>query len=104
MVLLEISLFPLGTGESVSEHVAECVRLIDQSGLPYELNAMGTVIEGELPQIMALMQACIELLAKDHERVSCSAKIDYRQGASGRIRGKVDSVTQKLSRGSSASA
>lgn len=96
MVLLEMSVVPMGVGESVSEHVAKCVELIDASGLPYEVHSMGTIVEGELPEVLALMQRCIELLADDASRVSCAAKIDYRAGAAGRLRSKVASVEQKL--------
>lgn len=91
-----MSLVPMDAGESVSEHVAECLRLIDASGLDYELHAMGTIIEGELPEVMDLMRACLEHLAKTSRRVTCSAKIDYRPGHSGRIRSKVQSVRDKL--------
>lgn len=88
----------MDAGESVSPYVAECVGLIDASGLPYELHAMGTIVEGELPEVMALMQRCIEHLATKSRRVSCSAKLDYRPGHSGRLRGKVASVETKLGR------
>lgn len=103
MVLLELSVVPMGTGESVSRHVADCVDLIDRSGLPYELHSMGTVIEGELSEVLEVLQHCIELLAADHKRVSCAAKIDYRAGHTGRLRGKVESVRQHLGRDLSAS-
>ncbi|QDU91256.1 hypothetical protein Pla175_46760 [Pirellulimonas nuda] len=96
MVLLELSVVPLGAGESVSQHVAECVALIEQSGLEYELNAMGTIVEGELDQVLAIIDRCMRHLAKSHDRVTCSAKLDYRKGRSGRIRAKVDSVREKL--------
>lgn len=96
MVLLEMSVVPMGVGESVSEHVAKCVALIDASGLPYEVHSMGTIVEGELPAVLALMQSCIERLAEDANRVSCAAKIDYRAGSTGRISAKVQSVEQKL--------
>ena len=56
MVLLEMSITPLGVGESVSAYVAECVDLIDRSGLDYELHAMGTIVEGELDQVLELMR------------------------------------------------
>ncbi|MEM6799010.1 MAG: MTH1187 family thiamine-binding protein [Planctomycetota bacterium] len=98
MVLLELSVVPLCVGESVSREVAACVELIDASGLDYELHAMGTIVEGELDQVVSLMQQCIELLAANHDRVSCSAKLDYRRGQSGRLRSKVASVEQKLGR------
>jgi len=50
MVLLEFSMAPLGLGESVSEHVARVVDVIDKSGLPYQLTPMGTIVEGEWAQ------------------------------------------------------
>lgn len=96
MVLLEMSVTPLGQGESVSRYVAECVQLIAESGLDYELHAMGTIVEGELGDVLALMQRCIEQVAKHSDRVTCSAKLDYRRGHRGRIRSKVESVRQKL--------
>ena len=96
MVLLEMSIVPLGQGESVSPFVARCVEIVDRSGLNYELHAMGTIVEGDLPQVLDLMRECIEEVAKSANRVTCTAKIDYRQGVSGGIQSKVASVRQKL--------
>jgi len=98
MVLLEMSITPLGLGESVSQYVAECVDLVDQSGLDYELHAMGTIVEGELDQVLDLMRRCIEQTAKHGDRVTCAAKLDYRRGKSGRLRSKVASVEERLGR------
>jgi len=98
MVLLEMSISPLGKGESVSQYVAECVRLVDESGLDYELHAMGTIVEGELDQVLDLLGRCIEQVARHSDRVSCAAKLDYRRGHSGRLKSKVASVEAKLGR------
>ncbi len=98
MVLLEMSITPLGKGESVSAYVAECVELIDRSGLDYELHAMGTIVEGELDQVLDLMRRCIEQVAKHSDRVTCAAKLDFRRGQSGRLMSKITSVEQKLGR------
>jgi len=97
-VLLEMSIVPLGVGESVSQHVARCVDLVDHSGLNYELHAMGTIVEGELTEVVALMQQCIEEVAKQCDRVTCTAKIDLRKGRQGSIGSKVDSVEKILGR------
>jgi uncharacterized protein (TIGR00106 family) len=96
MVLLEMSITPLGIGDSVSQYVAQCVELIDQSGLDYELHAMGTIVEGELDQVLDLMRRCIERVAQHSDRVTCAAKLDFRRGQTGRIKNKVISVEQKL--------
>jgi len=98
MVLLEMSIVPMGLGDSVSQYVAECVDLVDQSSLDYELHAMGTIVEGELPEVLLLMQNCIEKMAQHSDRVTCSAKLDFRRGQSGRLKAKVDSVEKKLGR------
>jgi uncharacterized protein (TIGR00106 family) len=98
VVLLEMSIVPIGAGESVSQYVAKCVDVVDRSGLNYELHAMGTIVEGELPAVLRLLQECIEEVAKSANRVSCTAKIDYRQGVSGGMQSKVASVENKLGR------
>jgi uncharacterized protein (TIGR00106 family) len=98
MVLLEMSITPLGKGESVSQYVAECVEIIDRSGLDYELHAMGTIVEGELDQVLDLMRRCVEQVATHSDRVTCAAKLDFRRGATGRIKSKVASVAEKLGR------
>jgi len=98
MVLLEFSITPLGMGESVSEYVARCCRVIEESGLDHELHAMGTIVEGELPEVLSVLQRCFEVLSPDCNRISCVAKLDYRRGQQGRIRSKVRSVEEKLGR------
>jgi len=96
MVLLEMSITPLGKGESVSPYVAECVRLVEASGLDFELHAMGTIVEGELDEVLDLLRRCVEAVARHSNRVTCAAKLDYRRGQSGRIKSKVDSVQRIL--------
>jgi uncharacterized protein (TIGR00106 family) len=98
MVILEFSIAPLGEGESVSAYVARCLEIVEQSGLEYQLHAMGTLVEGELDQVLDVMRRCIEATAADCRRVTCSAKLDFRRGHSGRLTSKVASVEAKLGR------
>ena len=47
MAVVEVSITPLGTATpGVSAFIAGCLRLVKASGLHYQLNSMGTVIEG----------------------------------------------------------
>ena len=98
MVLLEFSVSPLGAGESVSADVAKCLEVVEKSGLDYQLHAMGTIVEGEIDQVLAVLRQCLEVAAADHHRVTCSAKFDLRRGHSGRLQAKVASVERKLGR------
>ena len=98
MVLMEFSMFPVGRGESLSPYVARILDIIDNSGLDYRLTAMGTIVEGETDQVFGVMQRCLEALAADCDRVSCSAKLDYRKGTASRLDAKHRSVEEKVGR------
>lgn len=98
MVLLEFSMSPLGKSESVGKYVARSLDIIDKSGVPYRLNPMGTVLEGEWEQVMGVVQKCYQRMKKDCGRISCIIKVDYRKGHAGRLQSKVASVEKKLKR------
>lgn len=96
IILLEFSMSPLTQGDSVSEYVSRSLEIIEQSGLPYRLNPMGTVIEGPWDQVMGVVKACLDRMRQDCDRVSTIVKIDYRKGKTGRLESKVESVQKKL--------
>ena len=96
MVLLEFSMAPLGKGESVGKYVSRSLEIVDQSGVEYRLNPMGTVLEGEGDEVMDVVSQCYERMRKDCNRVSCTSKVDYRKGKNRRLSGKVASVEKRL--------
>ena len=96
-VMLEFAMFPTDKGGSVSEYVSRIVKLIDQSGLSYQLTPMGTIIEAdELSQVLTIVAAAYEQLEPDCGRVYSSLKLDIRKGEGGRLRKKIESVEQKV--------
>jgi uncharacterized protein (TIGR00106 family) len=95
-VLAAFSITPLGVGESVSESVADAVRLVRESGLPNETNAMFTNVEGDWDEVMALLKSCVLAVAEDAPRVSVVIKLDYRPGVDDALHGKVDAVEAHL--------
>ena len=96
MYLMEFSMAPLARGESVSAYVTRSLAIIEASGLDYRLHAMGTIVEGELPQLLEVLDQCFQAMAEDCDRITCSAKFDYRRDAQGRLDAKVASVEAKL--------
>ena len=96
MVLLEMSMFPLDKGESVSPYVARCLDIIDSSGLSYRCHAMGTTLEGEFDEVMDVVKRCFDEMAADCDRIECTLQMDYRKGRSGQLEAKVASVEEKL--------
>lgn len=94
--IVEFSIFPMDKGESLSPYVARALKLIQDSGLSYELNPMGTCVEGQWKEVMALVDRCFQVLEKDCNRINLSLKADYRKGPAGRMKSKVVSVKEKL--------
>jgi uncharacterized protein (TIGR00106 family) len=97
-MILEFSTYPIGSGESLSEAVADVVELVEQSGLPYQTHAMGTVVEGEWDELMDLVKQCHFALRNKHARVATRIAIDDRSGAKNRMSGKLDSIERRLGR------
>ena len=97
-VLLEFSMFPTDKGESVSPYVSQVIAMIRDSGIPYRLTPMGTVIEtSSLDQALGLVAQAYGILEQACcNRVYSSLKLDIRKGKVGRLKGKVDSIRQKI--------
>lgn len=97
-VLLEFSMTPLDKGESVSRYVARSLDIIDRSGVPYRLNPMGTVLEGEWDEVFGVVRACFERMSEDCRRISVNIRVDAREGSEGRLASKIASVEGRLGR------
>ena len=97
-VLLEFSMFPTDSGESKSAYVSKVIKMIDQSGVSYQLTAMGTLIEtATVPEALALVQQAYETLeAEGCNRIYSSLKIDIRKGKNDRLTKKIQSVEEKI--------
>jgi uncharacterized protein (TIGR00106 family) len=97
-MLATFSVLPVGVGESLSEHVARIIDIIDASGLDYRLGAMATTVEGDENEVMELVMRCHRAGRKAAPRVLTSITIDDREGATGRLTGKIEDVERILGR------
>jgi len=95
--IAEFTIIPIGVGVSLSEYVAACEKVLETTGLHYELHANGTNIEGEWDAVMAAIKSCHEKL---HEmgvpRISTIVKIGTRTDREQKMKDKVESVRTKL--------
>lgn len=82
---------------SVSAAVADAIRVVRDSGLPYELTSMFTTIEGEWDEVMPVVKAACDAVAHHSPRVSLVLKADLRPGYAGQLTEKVDRVNAYLS-------
>ena len=98
-VLLEFSMFPTSDdcreGSSVSKQVSKIIDMIDQSGFPYKLTPMGTVVETtDIRDALDIVEKAYRVL--DCERVYSALKFDIRKNCSNRLKTKIESVEKNL--------
>ena len=73
-VIVELSVFPMDKGVSVSPYVARALKIIESSGLSYAANPMGTCIEGEWPAVLKVVDQCFKDLQNDCDRIYLTMK------------------------------
>jgi len=95
MAIAEFSMVPLDKGESVSEHLAPVLEMVDASGLDYRFTPMATIVEGDLDKVLSLITECHKKMRESSKRVLTTVRIDDREGAYAQIRKKVESVERK---------
>jgi len=94
--LIAVAIAPVGTGDELSEHVAEVVKVIRESGLPNKTNSMFTEIEGDWDDVMAVVKRATFVLAERGIRTEVVLKADIRPGFSGMMDGKIDRLNEAL--------
>jgi uncharacterized protein (TIGR00106 family) len=97
-MLASFSIVPVGVGEELKDHIAGIIDIIDKSGLMYRLGAMQTTIEGDEDKVMAIIMECHRHMRRKARRVLTHVTIDDREGAKGRLTGKVADVEKTLGR------
>lgn len=99
MISAELTIIPIGTSQtSISRYIAAALEALDESGIKYEINGMGTMLESENPVKLfeAVRKAHDAVFNIGAERVATSLKIDDRRDKKGSLKQKVKSVKEKL--------
>ncbi len=95
-VLVNFAMFPTDKGISVSKYVSSIIKMIDESGLTYKLNPMGTTFEtNTMDEALDVLKQSYEIL-KDHDRIYCVVNFDIQKNKMNRILSKIESIEQKI--------
>ena len=100
MITADLCIIPMGIEESsVGDYVAEAVKIIEKSGLNYQITAMGTHIEAN--DLKSLYDVCAEVQESIFEvgvgRVYTVLKIDDRRDKENRtLDEKIKSVKTRI--------
>ena len=96
-VIVDFTVVPIGVGVSLSEYIAACERVIQESGLTYELHANGTNVEGEWEEVFAAIRRCHEKLhAMGVPRLHTEIKVGTRTDRQQKMNDKLTSVRKRL--------
>ena len=103
-MLIAFSIAPSGVGElsgadpsgSVSEAVAQAVKVVREWGLPNRTDSMFTTVEGDWDECMAVVKRACDVVGRYGSRVSLVLKADIRPGHVGELDGKVARVEAAL--------
>ena len=97
-MLLELSINPLGSGTHLSRDLAPILKLVDDSQLRYCLTPLGTCIEGDWDELMALVKKCHEQARTASSHVMTTVRIEDVEGATDKINENIASVERAAGR------
>jgi uncharacterized protein (TIGR00106 family) len=95
-MIAEFSIIPLGGDTHISTEIAEALKIVDASGLPYQLTPLGTCIEGNWEEVMATIRSCHERVRQLSAHVITSIKIEDEKDARDKLTRNVASVEEKV--------
>lgn len=96
-MLAEIQCLPNPTGNADNKyaHIEPAIAVIEQSGLRYEVDALGTTVEGDPDAVWALLRAVHEAAVQAGADSAVSV-IKVAQAGPGREPSTIDSLTGKF--------
>ena len=97
-MLMELTIIPLGGKRSISADISQLVGFIGESGLPYQVTAFGTLVEGSWDQLMESAKKCHTAIRKKADRVLILIRLDDYAGRTDLLVTAVAHVEQKLGR------
>lgn len=95
-MLAELSILPVRGSTHLSDDLAEVLKLIDASGLRYQLTPSGTCIEGDWEEVMTLVQKCHERALALAPHVFTTIRIEDEKGERNKLERNVEAVEQKV--------
>ncbi len=97
MALLQLTMIPMGEGISVADHVAKIQERLIREQANFQLNDMGTLIEGDIQHLLTILGKIYEVPFENGAvRVVTNITIDDRRDKKIHIGDKTNSVLKKI--------
>lgn len=88
-MLAIFSVTPVGTGEEMKELLAKTAKILDSSGLDYQLTSMGMIVEGDWDEVLAIVKKCHDEICALADRVVTNIMVDDRAELKNRLKNNV---------------
>jgi uncharacterized protein (TIGR00106 family) len=90
------TLVPIGAGISVSPYVAAIERVLEESGLTFEINCNSTNLEGEWDAVFAVIKRCHEVVhGEGAPRIHTCLQVGTRVDREQRMAEKLESLSRR---------
>ena len=94
--IVGFTLVPIGAGISVSPYVAAIERVLEESGLTFEIHCNGTNLEGEWEAVFAAIKRCHEVVhGEGAPRIPTCLQVGTRVDREQRMAEKLESVVRR---------
>ena len=93
-MLVELSIVPAGGDSHLSARIAEALKIVDASGLPYQLTPSGTCVEGEWDEVMPVIRLCHDRVRGLSSHVFTTIRIEDEEGERHKLTRNVSSVEE----------
>lgn len=94
-MLADLVIIPIGSGTHTSASLAQVLKIIKDSGLPYQFTPASTCIEGTWEQIMALTKQCHEAVRADSPHLVTLLRLEEDAGQLNKLAENVASVEEE---------
>jgi len=98
MALMRITIIPVGTKEtSISNYIADVIRLLKTEKAKYMVTDMGTMVEGDSKFLFSIAEKMHDtLFKKSIYRIVTTIEIDDRRDKNVHLGDKIESIKKKL--------
>ncbi len=94
-MLADLVIIPIGHSPHTSHVLADVLKTIKGSGLPYQLTPTSTCIEGSWDDIVAVVKRCHQIAHADTSHVVTLLRLEEDEVSSDKLKSNLESVEQK---------
>ena len=92
-MLAELTITPMCETEDIADWLAMVIDIIDESGVDYQVTAMGTLIESnDWDELMGVVHQCHNAILSNCARVQTDLKIDEHKGRTGMLEKRISEM------------